>query len=75
MPKKYAKRLTLHPLSFEDAVKAIVSVDPDPLGITLKRCKQRKPQAAKSKHPPKLEQDINAAPKKKASKQEQYQAH
>lgn len=49
MPKKYAKRLTLHPLSFEDAVKAIVSADLDRLGLIPKR---RKRGAGERPEPP-----------------------
>jgi hypothetical protein len=35
MPK--AKPVSLHPLSFHDAFKAIVNVDPEKVGITTKR--------------------------------------
>jgi hypothetical protein len=37
MPK--AKPVSLHPLTFHEALKAIVSVDPDKVGITSKRRK------------------------------------
>jgi len=46
MPK--AKPVSLHPLTFHEALKAIVSVDPDKVGITPKR---RKKRAAKNKWP------------------------
>jgi hypothetical protein len=35
MPK--AKPISLHPLTFHEALKAIISVDPDRVGITSKR--------------------------------------
>ena len=35
MPK--AKPISLHPLTFHEALKAIVRVDPDSVGITPKR--------------------------------------
>jgi hypothetical protein len=37
-----AKPISLHPLSFEDALKALIRVDPDRVGITSKRRKRRK---------------------------------
>jgi hypothetical protein len=46
MPK--AKPVSLHPLTFHEAVKAIVGVDPDSVGITSKRRKQRKRKPVKS---------------------------
>jgi len=39
MPK--AKPVSLHPLTFHEAVKALVNVDPDRVGITPKRRKER----------------------------------
>jgi len=48
MPKTYAKRLSLHPLSFEDAIKKIVSADPDRIGLTPKRRKKRERRRPKS---------------------------
>jgi hypothetical protein len=39
MPK--AKPVSLHPLTFHEALKAIVNVDPDKVGITPKRRKRR----------------------------------
>ncbi len=48
MPK--AKPVSLHPLTFHEALKAIINVDPDRVGITPKRRKLRsKPQARKVK--------------------------
>jgi len=35
MPK--AKPVSLHPLTFHEALKAIVKVDPDKVGLTPKR--------------------------------------
>jgi hypothetical protein len=43
MPK--AKPVSLHPLSFHEALKAIVSVDPDRVGLTPKRRKKRQRSA------------------------------
>jgi len=37
MPK--AKPISLHPLCFHEALKALVRVDPDKVGITSKRRK------------------------------------
>jgi hypothetical protein len=42
MPK--AKPVSLHPLTFHEALKAIISVDPDRVGITPKRRKGRTPK-------------------------------
>jgi hypothetical protein len=39
MPK--AMPVSLHPLSFEDALKAIIRVDPEKVGITSKHRKKR----------------------------------
>jgi hypothetical protein len=39
MPK--AKPISLHPLTFHEALKAIISVDPDKVGLTSKRRKQQ----------------------------------
>ena len=38
MPK--AKPVSLHPLNFNEAVKALIRVDPDRVGLTPKRRKQ-----------------------------------
>jgi hypothetical protein len=46
MPK--AKPISLHPLTFHEALKAIVGVDPDKVGITPKRRKDRKRLADKA---------------------------
>jgi len=51
MPK--AKPLSLYPLSFEDAIKAIASADPDRVGLTSKRRKRRKRSVTRSSEPPK----------------------
>jgi len=40
MPK--AKPISLHPLTFHEALKHLVRVDPDRVGLTPKRRKQRK---------------------------------
>ncbi|MGD0670760.1 MAG: hypothetical protein ABSB13_01685 [Candidatus Binatus sp.] len=40
MPK--AKLASLHPLTFHEALKAIIGVDPDSVGIISKRRKQRR---------------------------------
>lgn len=40
MPK--AKPISLHPLTFHEALKHLVRVDPDSVGITPKRRKARK---------------------------------
>lgn len=47
-----AKPVSLHPLTFEEAIKALISVDPDKVGITSKRRKKlkRKRKKAKSLH-------------------------
>ena len=39
MPK--AKSISLHTSTFYEAMKALINVDPDRVGITLKRRKQR----------------------------------
>jgi hypothetical protein len=39
MPK--AKPVSLHPLTFDEAIKAIINVDPEKVGITSKRRKHR----------------------------------
>jgi hypothetical protein len=46
MPK--AKPVSLHPLRFEEALKAIVKVDPDKVGLTSKRRKVHRPKKPKS---------------------------
>jgi hypothetical protein len=38
MPK--AKPVSLHPLTFHEALKAIINVDPEKIGITTKRRKK-----------------------------------
>jgi hypothetical protein len=48
MPK--AKPVSLHPLTFHEALKAIVGVDPDKVGITSKRRKKRSKQKSKQRH-------------------------
>ncbi len=35
MPK--ARPVSLHPLTFDEAIKAIISVDPEKVGLTTKR--------------------------------------
>jgi hypothetical protein len=45
MPK--AKPVSLHPLTFHEALKAIISVDPDKVGITSKRRKKAKTKKPK----------------------------
>lgn len=47
MPK--ARPVSLHPLSFEDALKAIVKVDPEKVGITSKRRKKLRKRSAGQK--------------------------
>jgi len=42
MPK--AKPVSLHPLTFHEALKAIVKVDPEKVGISTKRRKKRERQ-------------------------------
>jgi hypothetical protein len=37
-----AKSASLHPLTFHEALTAIIGVDPDRVGITSKRGKKRK---------------------------------
>jgi hypothetical protein len=46
MPK--AKPVSLHPLSFHEALKSIISVDPDKVGITSKR-RRESPKTPKPK--------------------------
>jgi hypothetical protein len=46
MPK--AKPVSLHPLTFHEALKAIINVDPDRVGLTSKkRTSHRKKRARK----------------------------
>ena len=40
MPK--AKPISLHPLTFHEALKHLVSIDPDSVGITPRRFEKRK---------------------------------
>jgi hypothetical protein len=47
MPK--AKPISLHPLTFHEAVKALVNVDPDKVGITSKRRKSHTLKQGKTK--------------------------
>ena len=47
MPK--AKLVSLHPLTFHEALKHLVSVDPDRVGLTPKRRKQMKTVSAQTK--------------------------
>jgi hypothetical protein len=49
MPK--AKPVSLHPLTFHEALKALVGVDPDRVGITSKRRKQRGPKPKSKANP------------------------
>jgi hypothetical protein len=50
MPK--AKPISLHPLTFHEAIKALVKVDPDNVGITSKhRQKQKQTKHRKSNSP------------------------
>jgi hypothetical protein len=44
MPK--ARPVSLHPLSFDRAIKSLIAIDPDKVGLTSKR---RKRKAAKRK--------------------------
>jgi hypothetical protein len=46
MPK--ARPVSLHPLNFEDAIKALINVDPDKVGITPKR-RNRKTEKRRTK--------------------------
>jgi hypothetical protein len=40
MPK--ARPISLHPLKFDEALKALINVDPDKVGLTSKRRTKRK---------------------------------
>ena len=51
MPK--AKPVSLHPLTFHEALKAIVRVDPDSVGITSKRRKRKKKAGSEGSTKPK----------------------
>jgi hypothetical protein len=46
MPK--AKPVSLHPLTFHEALKHLIRVDPDSVGITSKRRKKRKRRLPKA---------------------------
>jgi len=46
MPK--AKPVSLHPLTFHEAVKALITVDPDRVGLTPKR-RKFKPKSKRKK--------------------------
>jgi hypothetical protein len=48
MPK--AKPVSLHPLTFDEAIKAIINVDPEKVGITSKRRKERRMKAKSRKN-------------------------
>jgi hypothetical protein len=47
MPK--AKPISLHPLTFHEALKHLVRIDPDSVGITPKRRKQRRQKKMKTR--------------------------
>jgi hypothetical protein len=47
MPK--AKPISLHPLTFHEALKHLVRVDPDSVGINSKRRKKRSAKAKRAK--------------------------
>jgi len=49
MPR--AERISLHPLTFHEALKHLVRVDPDSVGIASKRRKQRRRRQPKSEKP------------------------
>jgi hypothetical protein len=49
MPK--AKPISLHPLTFHEALKHLVRVDPDKVGITSKRRKVRSKKKRAVKQP------------------------
>jgi len=51
MPK--AKAISLHPLTFHEAVQALVSVDPDSVGLTPKRRRKGKRGVTKASERPK----------------------
>jgi hypothetical protein len=46
MPK--AKPISLHPLTFHEALKALVRVDPEKVGVTTKRRTKRKRRSKSS---------------------------
>jgi hypothetical protein len=50
MPK--ANPVSLHPLTFHEALKTIVGVDPDSVGITPKRRKKRERARSRAKPKP-----------------------
>jgi hypothetical protein len=50
MPK--ANPVSLHPLTFHEALKHLVKVDPDRVGLTTKRRKKRSRSITKSKGNP-----------------------
>jgi hypothetical protein len=45
-----AKPVSLHPLTFHEALKALVVVDPDRVGLVPKRRKKRKRLSTKRLH-------------------------
>ncbi len=55
MPK--AKPVSLHPLTFHEALKHFVRVDPDSVGLTSRRCRQTKPTTKPSRATPEAQQD------------------
>jgi hypothetical protein len=50
MPK--AKPISFHPLTFHEALKHLVRIDPDSVGIAPKRREKRKRRLTKSKANP-----------------------
>jgi hypothetical protein len=46
MPK--AKPISLHPLTFHEALKHLVRIDPDSVGITTKRRRTKRKRTTKS---------------------------
>jgi hypothetical protein len=47
MPK--AKPISLHPLSFDEALKALIGVNPERVGLESKRQKEKKKRVASGK--------------------------
>jgi uncharacterized protein (DUF58 family) len=47
MPK--ARPVSLHPLNFEEAIKALINVNPDRVGLSKTRRKRKRPKRQKSK--------------------------
>ena len=48
MPK--AQPVSLHPLSFDDAIKALIRVDPERVGLTTKKPNEPMQRTTKPKH-------------------------